>query len=307
MGVRDRLTTGGYKVGWRAVKALPKPVARGLFNNAADMSFVRQGKGTRRLESNLRRVLGPQVTELEVRRVVRAALRSYSRYWMESFRLPAMSPDQVVAATHAHNEKLFRAKLADGKGLICALPHMANWDLAGAWAVTTGVDFTTVAERLEPADLFDKFVEYRESLGMEVLALSGGERAPFEVLAERLREGRLLALLADRDLTEAGVEVDFFGGTTKMPAGPALLAIRTGAPLMPVTLSYDDGGEIGLHIHFGQIIESPATGDESKDVALMTQAVADYFAEGISRSPQDWHMLQRLWLDDLEPRRPEPQ
>ena len=307
MALKDRVTTTGYKSGWRIVKAMPTPVARTMFNNAADWAFLRQGKGTKRLESNLRRVLGPYTTEMEVRRVVRAALRSYSRYWMESFRLPSMSARDVVAGVHTHGEDLFREMLAAGNGLICALPHMANWDTAGAWAVLTGVNFTTVAERLEPADLFDQFVDYRESLGMEVLALSGGERAPFEVLAERLSQGRMLALLADRDLTEAGVEVDFFGAATKMPAGPALLAVRTGAPLMPVTLSYDDGGEIGLHIHFGELVDNPRTGDEAKDISVMTQAVADAFAEGIRRAPQDWHMLQRLWLDDLEPRSSERQ
>ena len=303
MAVRDNLTSGGYKAGWRMVKAMPKPVARSVFNQAADMAFLRQGKGTKRLESNLRRVLGPQVTEMEVRRVVRAALRSYSRYWMESFRLPSLSAKEVLAGVHTRGEDRFRSALADGNGLICALPHMANWDTAGAWAVLTGVSFTTVAERLEPTDLFDQFVAYRESLGMEVLALGGGQGAPFEMLAQRLQEGRMLALLADRDLTASGIEVELFGATAKMPAGPAVLAVRTGAPLMPVTLSYDDAGVKGLHLHFHPIVENPNTGDHDEDVSVMTQALADQFEAGIRRSPQDWHMLQRLWLDDLEPRR----
>src|SRR5204862_6843875 len=124
--------------------------------------------------------------------------------------------------------------------MILVLPHTGNWDQAGAWLAGTGAPFTTVAERLEPASLFARFVAFRESLGMEVIPLTGGERPPFEILAERLRAGGTLCLLGDRDLTATGIDVDFFGSPARMPAGPAALAHDTGAVLVPVTLSYPD-------------------------------------------------------------------
>ena len=223
---------------------------------------------------------------------IRDRLRSYARYWCEVFRLPVMPRERIVAGMRTVNEELFRKAAADTRGVVLALPHSGNWDVAGAWSTATGVPFTTVAERLKPESLYDRFVEFRESLGMEVLPLTGGPRPPFEVLVERLEDGGALCLLADRDLSARGIDVEFFGATARMPAGPATLALRTGARLVPVSLCFlDDGWQVVFHDEV-----------EHTDVRTMTQAVADAFARGIADHPQDWHMLQRLWLDDLEPR-----
>src|SRR5581483_6033714 len=131
-----------------------------------------------------------------------------------------MSLSDVVGRMSVVDEPRLRKAIAQGNGVILALPHMGNWDHAGAWLAGTGVPFTTVAERLNPASLFDRFVAFRESLGMEVVPLTGGTRPPFDLLADRLRAGGVLCLLADRDLTSTGVEVDFFGMPARMPAGP---------------------------------------------------------------------------------------
>jgi lauroyl/myristoyl acyltransferase len=175
---------------------------------------------------------------------------------------------------------------------------MGNWDHAGAWLAATGVPFTTVAERLEPDSLFERFVEFRESLGMEVIPLTGGERPPYDILADRLRGGGTLCLLADRDLTATGVEVDFFSSPARMPAGPAALAHDTGAALVPVTLTYPDRDTWGARIH--PEVAVPGEGDRADKVRAMTQQMADAFAEGIADAPQDWHMLQRVWVADLD-------
>ena len=182
--------------------------------------------------------------------------------------------------------------------MILALPHLGNWDLAGAW-VTTKLEtpFTTVAERLKPETLYDRFVAYREGLGMEVLPHEGG--AAFGTLARRLRAGGLVCLVADRDLSSSGVEVKFFGDTARMPAGPALLAQQTGALLLPVTLWYDDSPVMKGRVH--PPVEVPETGNRVEKTSVMTQALADAFATGIADHPEDWHMLQRLWLADLDP------
>lgn len=293
--VQDKLVDGLYGLGWAGVKKLPEPAAVALGRKIADVAWKRRGKSVLRLESNLARVV-PDATPERLRELSHAGMRSYMRYWMESFRLPAMDPKRFGEDVQLKDEHILLEAIASGRGVIAALPHLANWDLAGAWVTGhVGVPFTTVAERLKPESLYDRFVAYRESLGMEVLPHSGG--AAFGTLARRLRSGGLICLVADRDLSASGIEVDFFGSTARMPAGPALLAQQTGAVLLPVTLYYGDSPKMYGRIH--PEVEVPAAGTRKEKTAAMTQAVADAFARGIAEHPEDWHMLQRLWLDDL--------
>ncbi|KOV18341.1 lipid A biosynthesis acyltransferase [Streptomyces sp. XY413] len=293
---QDKLVDGLYGLGWAGVKKLPEPAAVALGCRIADFAWKRRGKSVLRLESNLARVV-PDAGPERLRELSKAGMRSYMRYWMESFRLPTMDPKRFGTDVEFQDEHLLREALASGRGVVVALPHLANWDLAGAWAIGhIGVPFTTVAERLKPETLYDRFVAYRESLGMEVLPHSGG--AAFGTLARRLRSGGLVCLVADRDLSASGVEVDFFGAKARMPAGPALLAQQTGAVLLPATLHYGDTPKMYGRIH--PEVEVPRTGTRTEKTTVMTQAVADAFAWGIAEHPEDWHMLQRLWLEDLE-------
>jgi KDO2-lipid IV(A) lauroyltransferase len=280
---------------------MPEPLARYQFDAIADAVYARRGKGVQRLEANLRRVLGPAVDDRELRRTTHRGVRSYLRYWREVFQLPRMKPGDVAARMDVVDDWRLRQPATSGEGLVLALPHMGNWDHAGAWLAGSGVPFTTVAERLEPASLFERFVAFRESLGMEVIPLTGGERPPFEVLAERLRAGGTLALLADRDLTASGLDVQFFGETARMPAGPAALALDTGAALVPITLTYPDDRTLRLRAH--PRIDPSAAGSRAEKVQDMAQRLADTFAEAIGAAPHDWHMLQRVWVADLDPAR----
>lgn len=300
-GLRERLTDGAYALGWSSVKKLPEPVAVRLGRTIADIAWKRRGKGIRRLESNLARVM-PDATPQRLAELSRAGMRSYLRYWMESFRLPAWSEERIRTGFTPTDLHHLTDGLASGKGVILALPHLGNWDLAGAWLTTElKTPFTTVQERLKPESLYDRFVAYRTKLGMEVLPHSGG--SAFGTLARRLRDGGLVCLVADRDLSASGVEVKFFGETTRLPAGPALLAQQTGALLLPVTLWFDDSPVMRGRVH--PPVDVPETGTRAEKTSVMTQALADAFATGIADHPEDWHMLQRLWLADLEPR-PEP-
>ncbi|MFD5399054.1 phosphatidylinositol mannoside acyltransferase [Streptomyces sp. NPDC127097] len=294
----EKLAEALYALGWSTVKKLPEGVAVRLGRRIADTAWKRRGKGVRRLESNLARVV-PDATPQRLAELSRAGMRSYMRYWMESFRLPAWSKDRIRAGFTPEDVHYLEDGLKSGRGVILALPHMGNYDLAGAWVTTKlGVPFTTVAQRLKPETLYDRFVAYREGLGMEVLPHTGG--TAFGTLARRLRAGGLVCLVADRDLSASGIEVKFFGEATKMPAGPAVLAVQTGAMLLPVTLWYDDTPVMRGRVH--PEIEVPENGTRAEKAAQMTQALADAFASGIADHPEDWHMLQRLWLADLEPR-----
>jgi len=184
--------------------------------------------------------------------------------------------------------------------------HMGNWDHAGAWASLTGVPVVTVAERLQPERLYERFVAYREGLGMEILPLTGGDRDVLDVLAQRLRAGRLVPLLADRDLRASGVEVQLLGEPTRMPPGPAMLALRTGAALHPVSIwpeTVEGWRRPRLVIRFHEEVPAPESGTTRAKVTAMTQEVADVFGAAIAEHPADWHMLQPLWLADLDPAR----
>jgi lauroyl/myristoyl acyltransferase len=293
----------GYAAGWGVIKSVPQGVSRRWFDAVADAATVRNGGGTRQLRKNLRRVVGPEYTELQMDALVGEALRSYSRYWLETFRLPKMDKSEIAERVEVNTigAANLDAALERGKGAVLALPHMGNWDVAGIWLVHHSGPFATVAERLKPESLFDRFVAYREGLGFEILPLTGGARAPLDVLRERLAENKVVCLLADRDLSRRGIEVDFYGERTRMPGGPAVLAATTGAALLPVAMWFTPDG-------WGQVIEAPLEVPEGRlrdQVPQLTQALARVFERAIATHPADWHMLQKLWLADLPPRRPE--
>ncbi|BDY31488.1 phosphatidylinositol mannoside acyltransferase [Mycolicibacterium mageritense] len=300
MTILDRIpfsahaTDLGYATGWRLVRAMPEFVARNVFDAGAWYASV--NGGPEQLRKNLARVLGVAPAEVPGS-LMRASLESYARYWREAFRLPSMDLPAVAQRldeVFVGADKL-RAAHQAGRGGVLALPHSGNWDMAGVWLAQQFGTFATVAERLKPESLYRRFIEYRESLGFEVFPLSGGERPPFELLSERLRDNKFVCLMAERDLTRNGVEVDFFGEPTRMPAGSAKLAIETGAPLHPVHVHYD-GDDCVVEVF-------DALDTSSGDVRVITQLLADRFAANIAAHPADWHMLQPQWLADLSDER----
>ena len=287
--MKDNLAAYLYFIGWRIVRWLPEKSTYRVFYKIADILVKRDGKSVQRLRSNLSRTQ-PGITSLNLDLLVIDAMRSYMRYWCDTFRFPDWSKQRVVQTVAVTNEHLLMEAIAAKTGVIVALPHAGNWDHAGAYFCAKGVPLVTVAERLKPEKLFLKFLSYRESMGMEVLPLDG---RVLETLADRLRGGALVALVADRDLSRSGIEVDFFGAPARMPAGPALLAIRTNAPLITAFVSYT---EAGIHIDFKSVV-LPSSGTESEMVQEIVQMTAKHFEDGISQRPQDWHMLQRIWVD----------
>jgi phosphatidylinositol dimannoside acyltransferase len=300
-GLRDRLTDAGYGLGWLVVCRLPESWAHGAFRLCADLAWRRRGPGVRVLEGNLRRVIGSQAPGGQLRGLSRQVMRSYARYWLEAFRLPVMPVGRLAAGVHdtGHLRAALEC-LAAGRGVIFALPHMGNYELAGAWVIAQGTGpVTVVAERLKPESVYRRFVAFREGLGIEVLPASGGPQR-FAILAQRLRAGRPVGLVCDRDLTGTGIEVEFFGETARMMGGAAALAVQTGAALMPVILWFE-GDHWGVHVH--PEIPVPAGGDSQQKAAAMMQQVACLFEAGIRAHPQDWHMLQRVFAADLDPAR----
>ncbi|RKR91589.1 KDO2-lipid IV(A) lauroyltransferase [Micromonospora pisi] len=289
----------GYLAGWRITRAVPKSVAAAVFRLGADRAHRRGGPGVQRLAVNLRQVVGPDLPEADFDRLLRRGLRSYARYWLEMFRLPSLSHAQRLATFKLVGAEKLAEAVAAGRGVVIALPHGGNWDAAGAWVAANGWPITTVAERLKPEAVYRRFLEFRQRLGMEIIPLTGGEQPPFDVLAERLTKGHVVPLLADRDLTRRGIEVRFFGARTRMPGGPALLAIRTGAPLYVASMWYES--DIACAELLGPLeLPDPASGTLAERVRLLTQRIADHLATGIAQHPEDWHMLQRMWLAEKD-------
>jgi lauroyl/myristoyl acyltransferase len=302
-GLNNRLIAAGYGLGWSLVCRVPESWAAWAFRVAADLAWRRQGPRVQVLEGNLRRVLGPEATGAELRALSQEAMRSYARYWLEAFRLPVTPVERLVSQTVVQPGHLEEAMdyLRAGRGVIFALPHMGNYDQAAAWIIHHGAgSFTTVAERLKPESVFDKFVAFREGLGMEVLPASGGMVSVFGILSQRLRAGKLVCLVADRDVTGGGMEVDYFGEKARIMGGSAALAERTGAALFPAILWYE-GDCWGIYVD--KEIPVPPEGDRKQKVARMTQELAHAFEAGIRAHPADWHMLQRVFVSDLDPKR----
>ena len=287
--MKDSIAAYAYFAGWRIVRWLPEQTAYRLAYAAADILTKRNGKNVSRLRSNLRRTK-PDITPLDLDLLVFNAMRSYMRYWCDTFRFPDWSPQRVRETVSVTNEHLLIDAIASKTGVIVALPHAGNWDHAGAYFCAKGIHLVTVAERLKPEKLFLKFLGYRQAMGMEVLPLDGRVLGS---LAQRLRQGALVALIADRDLSRSGINVNFFGGPARMPAGPALLALKTRAPLITAFVSYT---ESGIHIDFNEVL-LPTSGSDEAKVSETVQRMANYFEEGISKHPEDWHMLQRIWTD----------
>jgi lauroyl/myristoyl acyltransferase len=281
----------GFVSAWRLVRLLPEQRARRLFERLADRMYRADGASVRRLRSNLHRIQ-PDLDGAQLEQLTHRAVRSYLRYWCESFRLPSWPLEDLLSRTRTVHEERLRGPHGQGRGVVAALPHQANWDWAGAWACGTGVPVLTVAERLSPERLYDEFVAYRESLGMRILPLTGAE-PPLPQLEEALRGGAFVPLLSDRDLSRSAVDVVLCGEPSRMPPGPALLARATGAALVPITLGYvgDD-----LEITFHPEIE---VGPGEEGIGRAMQEVADAFTVSLRAYPEDWHMMQRVFTDDL--------
>jgi lauroyl/myristoyl acyltransferase len=297
-----RLTGIGYRLGWRAIPRVPEPLARWAFAQTADITWRRQGRGVLQLEANLKRVLPPGADSTDLRALSREAMHSYARYWLEAFRLQTIPPERILSGTHIEGpgEQAAFAHMKLGRGVIFALPHMGNVEHAAAWINLRGAGgITAVAERLKPESVYQAFVKYREVLGMEMLPLTEGVSS-FAILTRRLRAGRLVCIVVDRDLTGTGIEVGFFGEKAKFPAAAAVMAVHTGAALMPAATWFEGDSDWGAHIY--EEIPVPETGDRKEKIQVMTQQLASVFEQAIRQHPQDWHMLQPVFAADLDPR-----
>ena len=280
-----------YLFAWKLIALLPEKSAYKLADYVSDRIYQKNGKGIKRLRSNYGRVM-PEYSPQKLEELTKLGMRSYLRYWFDTFRLSKWSKNRIISTTQVIRENLLRDPIQSKQGCIVALPHAGNWDHAAAYFCSTGITLTAVVEKLKPEAIFKKFLAYRESIGIE--AISHKEKT-IPILTERLQAGKLIALVADRDMSRNGIEVNFFGKTSKMPSGPAILAIKTGAPLITAYVRYTQGG---IEIIFDETPKPTNSGSEEEQIKIITQSMADNFAKRIKENPVDWHMLQRIWVDE---------
>lgn len=287
------LVTPAYRAAAGMARLMPRPVAAraalGLGRAAALVAPERRAQ----VERNLRRI-DPTLTPRQVARLVRTTFESYARYYEESFRLPGTSPEALDAGfTHEGYEHL-DAAIRAGRGAIMAMPHLGGWEWSGFWLTQVkGIPVTVVVEELEPPALFEWFVELRRSFGFEVVALGP---AAGVATTRALKANHVLALLCDRDLTGTGPEVEFFGERTTLPGGPATLALRSGAPLLPTAIYFD--GPRNRHGVVLPPIDTTRQGKLRDDVQRVTQDLAHALEALIRRAPEQWHLLQPNWPSD---------
>ncbi len=272
---------------------MPPGVATGAAAAAARVVAARSPERRAVVARNLRRVVGPETSEAELDRLVRRAFSSYGRYWADGAVLDLSAPEPFPRGLVVEGERHVRKAVADGRGAVVALPHLGAWEAGAVWAAREGFALTAVAEPLEPRELFDWMVEERRALGIRVVPL--GPSAARELLAT-VRHGGLVALLADRDLVGDGVVVDFFGEPARLPAGPAVLALRSGAPILPAAIYMLPGGAHRIVVR--PPLLAVREGRLRADVARVTQQLARELEALIRLAPEQWHVFQPNWLAD---------
>ena len=293
----DAVTEWAFASGWRVVKRLPPRAAYRTFDLAADVLWRQRGEGVLQFERNQARI-HPDLDAAALRELSRRGTRSYMRYWCETFRLPTWSPERVTGTVDLQRKELMDAAVEAGTGAIMVVNHGGNWDHLGAWGCLRYGGLTTVAERLKPEGLYEKFLAYRQSLGMEVVPT--GDPNVIRILARAIQKGRVVPLMGDRDIGRNGVIVDLFGEPASFPAGPAVLAMLTGAPVYPVSLWYEGPMSMG-YVH--DRVEVPEEGTRNEKVQSVIQGVATALEASLRLHSVDWHMMQPVWVADLDPDR----
>ncbi len=289
---KDRAVFRTYSMLGRALGALPEPIALAIAAVVGDALFEVRGGHRDMVSRNLRRVVG-DVGDEALRRWAKRSFRAYARYWVEGARLGSTPQSEVLQHFVVDGFEHLEEGMAQGRGVVMALPHVGSWEFGGAFLSAVGYPMTAVAERLEPPELFEYFVAQRAAMGLTIVPL--GPHSMTEVM-QAIRSGRLVGLLSDRDLNDAGVEVDFFGERTTMPGGPATAALRAGAVLLTGAVYSGPGRDHRAVIN--PPIDTERQGSFRADVHRVTQCIATEFEGLIRRAPEQWHVFQPLWPVD---------
>ncbi len=292
LSLNDRLSYAAYRAAAEIASRLPEGAANRVGRELARAAAPFLGKRGVMVAKNASRARGRALNPLEERQAVRAAVASYARYWVESLRLPAMDPAVVDARFSIEGLEHISAAREAGRGAVLALPHVGGWEVGGSWFVRRGFPLAVVVEPVRPPRLFEWFADLRRSFGFTVIPLG---KDAFAGVMRALRENQVVALVTDRDIAGGGVEVDFFGEKTTLPAGPAICALRAGAPLLPTAVYFCGDG---WHAVVRPPLPAERHGRLGDDAARLTQALAYELEDLIRAAPEQWHLFQPNWPSD---------
>lgn len=288
---RETLGYWGYRSAEWLAMSLPERTGRRVFETLGRVAHRRLHGARATVAANQARVLGAEPSDARVDHATREAFELYARFWFDAFRIRTMPEKEFNERIVVFGVENIDRALEAGKGCVCALPHMGNWDAAGHWFGANGYRIAAVAEELRPPRLYELFLRHREELGMRIVGLTK-EGHVGQQLKQLLSENWMVALVADRDLTGRGTEVEMFGATRRVPAGPALLSLSSGAPLVVCPVyTRDDGWEVRIE----EPLEIERTGVIREDVAALSRLMAERFERAIAAKPTDWHMFQPAW------------
>jgi len=292
----DEIAVAGYKLASLLARITPSPILAGASNGVGgSLSKLMKENGSM-VKRHLQRV-DPDLKGSSLNRAMQLAFQSYTRYYLETFQLPSISHQQIAAGHQVEGFEHIERAASQGKGTILALPHMGGWEWSGRWLIDQGFQLTAVVERLENTHLFEWFVDLRSRYGVNVIALDDNAGTS---VARALRNNHVVSLLCDRDIPKdgkrTGVEVEFFGESTTVPAGPAFFALRTGAALLPMATFFT-----GANGHKA-VIRPPLTverqGSLREDVSRITQVLMREIENLIQLAPEQWHLFQPNWPSD---------
>jgi lauroyl/myristoyl acyltransferase len=289
--IKERLAYHAYASAARLARGLPERAGRVVFDRLALLAHAVLPRVRTTVERNQAQVLGLPVGDALVRRAGKEAFALYARYWLDTFRARDLTPEGMERRFDGGGREHVDAALERGKGCIIVLPHMGNWDVAGQWMAMGGYPIAAVAEELRPPRLFELFLRHREELGMRIVGLTRNANVGRQ-LAKLLGDNWVVALVADRDLSGRGTEVEMFGRVRRVPAGPALLSITTGAPLLVASVNTTPNG---WRCRIGPPLEIERTDDRRTDVMALTRCMSRQFERAIAAWPTDWHMFQPAW------------
>jgi lauroyl/myristoyl acyltransferase len=288
--MRHRLMGFLFSLGWAILKFVPESFGRAIFKSIAGRVYRSNGRSVQQLRANLKQVTGASNDELDG--LTSLGVNSYFKYWYEAFVLHTWSEKKINSRFIMINREKLAKLLAEEEKIILVLPHMGNWDAAAYWFTANYQPLTTVAERLKPIELYEKFVKFRNALGVEVLPLAKGT---YQILRERLKTKRILALLADRDLSASGIKVNYFRAVTSMPAGPATLAWDEAAVLVPIKIF--NPGDDRIFAEVQEVLRIDRTLDKEAAIEELTQKMATTFENMVQQNPTDWHLMQKVWSE----------
>ena len=281
----------------KVVASVPVRITRAIAHAGALIYFYAFPRKRRLIERNMRRALGPEASAKKVRSTARRACSYYADYWVDIFWLPTRSREYVLDRFQKVNLQALLTAINARRGVIVVLPHYGSWE-AGAVYLSSLTPFAAVAEVLKPPELFDLFCRLRKEVGIDIFPYDHRPETR-DSMIEALKDGTMLALLSDRDLKGKGVQVEFFGERTTLPPGPAAMALRSGSPIVCVSVRNLESGWVGHATE--PIWVEPADGEDRDELIRETmQLVAQRLEYLIREDPAQWHMFMPAWPSDRE-------